>query len=283
MSGKPHKISDVLSRIGQSHIALLGAVVILVLLLFVWWQASLVYQDHLLEGQQAQVEMQLISYGAALTNQVNLHLSHLKGLEAFAQANPTENELDANFESFASGLYFGTSVVRSIQLFPTFTEVYVYPVSGNEAVVGRNLDDLINDERPQVRIDVQRTIQTQEVAISGPYELRQGGFGMVFRQSVYLNDSLWGMAVLVFDVHPLLHEAGLDTSSENLNMVLSDGSGQILVGSNDTLLMVPMTYFVDLPEGGWELAAVPVGGWSASIEEPLDIFKKSGLVIVFLL
>ena len=82
---------------------------------------------------------------------------------------------------------------------------YVFPIKGNEKVMGH---DLINDKRPSVRSDVQRTIQTRKVVLSGPYELRQGGLGLVARKAVFVKGSFWGLATMVIDIPPILEDAG---------------------------------------------------------------------------
>jgi PAS domain S-box-containing protein len=283
MSGESGKNSGALSRIGQGHIALLGAVLTLVLLMFMLWEISILYQENLIHSKQAEVDAQLYSSGNSLEYQVNKYFAHLDGLSAFASANPAKEELDDTFEVFSSGLYSGSPAFRSIELYSNSSEVYVYPVEGNEAVVGRTLDDLINDERSQVRADVQRAIQTQQVVITGPYEMQRGGLGIVARQAVYVNDSSWGMVSMVLDVPPLLQEAGVVSETENIDMALRDNSGQLLFGSNEIFLMEPMIHDVKLPEGNWELAAVPKGGWENSVADTLQIFVKGGIVIVLLL
>ena len=283
MSKGSERTSGTLSLRGQGYIALLGAALTLVILLFVLWQACAIYEDNLILNKQVEVNAQLSSNGNSLENRINNILSHLDGLDAFAKANPTKTALDTHFESFAFGLYAGSSSLRSIEIYTNFSETYVYPLEDNELVAERTLEDLINDERPIVRADLLNAIQTREPVITGPYEMQRGGLGMAARQPVYINDSLWGVVSMVIDVPPLLSSSGLTTADETIHMALRYDSGQILFGSEETFQMEPLVYYVILPEGSWELAAVPTGGWDESVADTLLVFQKGGIIIVILL
>ena len=79
--------------------------------------------------------------------------------------------------------------LQAVEWVEKTTVKWIVPLKGNEKVPGHNL---LEDERPNVRADVQRTIQTREIAISGPYPLRQGGLGIIARQAVFYQDEFWG-------------------------------------------------------------------------------------------
>ncbi|MBP1907945.1 PAS domain S-box protein [Methanolobus bombayensis] len=282
-SGSEKTLSD-LPRMGQAHIALLGAAFTLVLLILILWQASTIYEENLIFSKQAEIDTQLLSSGNSLENQIYQYFSLLEGLDAFARANPTEEAMNKHFPLFAFGLYSGSPAIRSIEIYTNFSETYVYPVTGNEVAVERTMADLINDERPLVRDDVQGAIHTRQMVVTGPYEMQRGGQGIVARQAVYINDSLWGIVSIVIDVPSLLSESGLVSGTEHIEgMALRDDSGQLLFGSNGTFLLEPLIYSVALPSGSWELAAVPKGGWENSVADTQGIFEKGGIIIVLLL
>jgi signal transduction histidine kinase/sensor domain CHASE-containing protein len=279
----PRQTLDILPYGKQNYMAFLGAVITFAILTLILWQFSIIYQDNLMAEQQSQVEMQLFSYGNTLTNHISQDITYLEGVDTFVQENPSKYHLYNDFDLFAFGLYSGAHSIYSIQLFPTSNEVYVYPGSDNMSFMGNSYDYLINNEGFKVRADVQRAIQTRQITISGPYDLQEGGTVLVAMQAIYIEDSLWGIAVIAIDMQPLLRNAGLYDTPENMNIALRASSGQMFVGSRDTFEMGPRTYNIGLPEGSLELAAVPAAGWSASIKEPLSIFQKGGFVIVLLL
>ncbi|KAF0109022.1 MAG: sensor histidine kinase lipoprotein [Anaerolineaceae bacterium] len=262
--------------------AVVSAAIVLAVSLFVWRQANQWYQTDLLTNQRSQIEDNLIPYENALSSVLNRRFTLLEGLAAFVKISPTDAELRSKFTPFASGLCAGKPDIRAIQIFPKEGAVLVYPIEGNEATIGRTLDDLINDDRPDVRADIQRTIQTHQIAISGPYELRQGGLGMVARLAIYRGDTLLGIAVIVLDMPPLLEAGGLANPQPHIRLALKDSSGQILTGSEDVFSDNPVIYTIVLPDGEWELAAMPPDGWTASIRNSLRIFQWTGLLIIAL-
>lgn len=268
------------SPVSSHWVGIIGSGVVLVALLIIRWQVDEWYKTHLLAEEHADVQRRLIPYGNVLTTGINQRFAQLEGLAAFAQAYPTRDDLDTNFMAFAAGLYTGKDGFRAIQIFPKDGTVYVYPTSGNEAVLGHTLDDLINDEQPDIRADVQRAIETRQIATSGPYELRQGGLGFVAWLAVYQNDALWGLAVIVLDMPPLLNEAGVDVPPEGTELALRDSAGQVFVGKTSVFSADPVIYQVDLPEGAWTLAMIPAGGWQSAIRDLLTVSRIVGLVIV---
>jgi PAS domain S-box-containing protein len=263
--------------------SLLCALALFFLLFLLWWKAVGWYEGELKRQQWAIVESELVPYGNALSVAINERLALVKGLAAFVNAHPTEAELEAKFRPFAKGLHAGKIGIRAIQVFPRSVPEYVFPVSRNEVVVGRSLEQLINDERPKVRADVHRALQTRRITVSGPYELRQGGLGLLTRQAIYQDDVLWGLVVIILDVPPILDEAGLGRESSRIEMELRDNSGKTIFGKRATLSDDPVIYEIKLPEGIWQLGGVPKGGWAASIQRPLRFFKFLGMIIVVLL
>jgi PAS domain S-box-containing protein len=250
----------------------------------VWWVAGVWYEELLIKEERAQVETQLVPYGNALTSTVNERFALLEGLGAFIQTHPTEAELKDSFEPFASGLYSNKKGIRAIQVFPRGAIAErVYPMAGNEAVLKGNFTTLVNDDRPSVHADVQQTIALHRLTASAPNQLRQGGLGLVARLAIYQNESLWGLTSLVLDVPPILASAGLSGPHDDLDMALRDNHGGVFYGSNTTFTSDPVIYSVPVGDKTWELAAVPKGGWSASVQGPLLAFRLAGLIIIGLL
>jgi PAS domain S-box-containing protein len=85
------------------------------------------------------------------------------------------------------------------------------------------------------------------------------------------------------DIAPLLEEAGINETSEDLNLAIRDHLGTVFFGQENVFEGDPVINVVELPEGAWELAGLPIDGWQAGIGTPLWIFQGSGLVITVLL
>lgn len=270
--GKNHPIGKTLVWTGVSCI----------FLLIIWWLTMGWYQDQLLKTQKERVQQELMPYGYSLASVVNSRFALLEGLAAFVYAHPTESDLQSNFEMFARGLATGKNNIRALQIFPSDVPEHVYPALRNQAIIGGSLKKLINDDRPNVRADVKRTIETRKMARSIPYRLRQGGMGLVARKAIFHGDTFWGLVAVVLDIPPVIRESGLLRLSESMKLMLSDRTGSAFWSSGNGKLNEPVYLSINLIDGEWFLAAEPATGWGAAIQAPLATFRRLSLVIVVL-
>ena len=142
---------------------------------------------------------------------------------------------------------------------------YVYPREGNEATLNTSVFD-----NPERREDALLAVETRQITLSGPYELLQGGLGLVARNPVFFgegdNEAFWGFVVVVLDLpqalDPIdlsdLEEAGYNYelyTSSDAGERLSIASSQVPPG-NDAV-----EYGVSVPNHDWTLRLVPKDGW----------------------
>jgi PAS domain S-box-containing protein len=254
--------------------------VVLVALLPAWWLASRWYEARLLSERRSQAADEVALRASALSAALNRRFSLLDGLYAFSQVVIQDENFGKNFETFAASVYGSTSGIRTIAVAPGGVVFYVYPIEDNVRVVGY---DPLNDPRPGVREDAQRAIDTRQIVLSGPTELSDGGIGVIARKAVFQGDAYWGMVNMVIDLAPILELAGIGEQSDTLDLVLRDQDGQIFYGSGDVMQEAPIAQRIDLPDGTWELAGVPNGGWQAAVRNDLLIFQISLLTIAILL
>jgi PAS domain S-box-containing protein len=260
--------------------ALLGALLALALLLPIWWLAGRWYGERLLDQARADAAIETSLRANALSSVINRRLARLQGLYAFVQVELSEDGFAAQFEQFAAGLYAGTRGIRNLAVAPRGVVRYVYPLAGNETVLGY---EPISDPRPEVREGAYRAIASQEVALTGPIELVQGGVGLIARQAVYQRDEFWGLVSMVLDMSVMLEEAGLAEQPGGLDFALRDASEQVFYGSEQVFASAPVLSVIRFPDDAWELAAAPLQGWQAAAQGPLRVFQVGGLVIVGLL
>jgi PAS domain S-box-containing protein len=259
--------------------AVVAALLTLSVLLPVWWLAGRWYGDRLLEQERGDAALETSLRANALSATINRRLARLQGLYAFVQVELSEEDFAAQFERFASGLYAGTRGIRNLAVAPGSMVRYVYPLSGNETVVGY---DPASDPRTEVRLGVQRAIESQEVTLTGPLELVQGGQGLIARQAVFQGDAYWGLVNMVLDMATMLEEAGLGGQPGDLDFALRDAGGQVFYGREQVFETSPVLSVVRFPDDTWELAAVPPEGWQATAHGPMRVFQVGGLIIVFL-
>jgi signal transduction histidine kinase/sensor domain CHASE-containing protein len=253
------------------------------LLLPVWWQAGQWYQAWLLADRRAQVAADLAQYGTALTSTLRQHFAPLNELSVFVQSlsyAASDPALADEFESFAAGLYSGEVGVRYFAVAPGGIQRYVYPLAGNEAVLGRNL---FSEEQPSVQAEVQRALDSRQITLSRQTGSNSLPLELTARLAVYRGEAFWGLVTMGLDVTPLLSEAGLDTHPPDLDLALRTRTGHVFYGRGAVFEADSLIYRVELPGDSWELAGVPTVGWPASIQSMLLLFQSTGLMMVVLL
>ena len=259
--------------------ALAVALFVFVALLAFWWGAHVWYRNVLLSELRGDVLAELDPYGNALTIDLRRRIDLIYGLRGWAITNPSTAQLGANFDTFVRELTQGIDGIRNINIAPAGTVRFVYPRDGNEAILGR---DLVNDSREAVRNDVARAIKSRKVVVSAVHDLVVGGFGATVRLAFDRGDVFWGLVNLNLDLPPILAESGI-ASQRNLRVALRDSAGRTLFGEKATFDDNPILHRIGLPDGHWELAAVPVAGWNAANRQYLAIFDVGVLASALLL
>lgn len=268
---------------GPRRGALGGALLALGLLLPIWWQAGQWYQAWLLADRRAQVAADLAQYGTALTSTLRQHFAALNELSVFVQSLPyaaSDPALANEFEIFAAGLYSGEVGVHYFAVAPGGIQQYVYPVTGNEVALGR---DLLLEEQPGVQAEIQRALDSRQMTVSSQTGSNASTLELTVRLAVYRGDDFWGLVTMGLDAAPLLREAGLDTHPPNLDLALRTQTDQVFYGRSAVFATDPVIYRIELPGDSWELAGAPAAGWPAAIQGMLLLFQITGLMIVGLL
>jgi len=258
---------------------LFTALVALVVLSGIWWGVHSWYRDRLLNEARGNLLGQLDPYGNALLIDLRQRLALIYGLRAWVASNFSSMDFGANFETFASQLAEGVAGVRNLTVAPSGVPQFVYPATGNEVLFGH---DFLNDSRADVRADVARAIKSRKLVISGPYEMLIGGFGVIGRIAIYRNDQFWGLVTMAFDIPPILEESGI-TKAARLKMALRDSRQRVIFGDASVFKSDPVVHKIILPDGYWELAAIPINGWHEAILRDLRIFQGFALATVLLI
>ncbi|MEG4047548.1 PAS domain S-box protein [Microcoleus sp. Pol17_C1] len=205
-----------------------------------------------------------------LEGSLNSRLFLMRGLGAYLSNNP--NITEAEFTATARILVAQQPGIRAITLVKGTTVAYIYPREGNEGVIGVDLTAL-----PEQRQMVKEVIRTRKTLLAGPVKLLEGDETFISRSPIFLTPSgaepetgvYWGLTGLIIDKNSLIEEAGLNDSSAKLQYALrgKDGkgaSGPVFFGDGSIFQHNPVLLEVTLPNGSWQLAAIPAGGWPAS-------------------
>ena len=93
----------------------------------------------------------------------------------------------SDFENVGQSLVDELESVDVVQLVPDGVIRYVYPMEGNESVIGY---DILED--PKTKNEVMKAAETRSIYFAGPFELKQGGLAVIGRLPVVIKDDLWG-------------------------------------------------------------------------------------------
>ncbi|WP_051676904.1 PAS domain-containing protein [Maridesulfovibrio frigidus] len=237
------------------------------------------YNDFLVESERASFHYTVDRITSSLSNQVNSRFALLIGLNTFSKTVIIPTEIKGkkkNFDMFAAGLYSSARGIRNFIVAPGGINTFVYPIARNQKAVGHNQ---LKDERPNVQADVERALRDRGMVLSGPYELRQGGLGLVCRMAVFDGDTFWGLVSMVLDINPVLEEAGLYLPINDFQFALVGNDGKVFDGDGGILNQHPVSGVISLPDGSWELSLIPSMGWNKSYLLSLYIWRFFATVI----
>ena len=205
---------------------------------------------------------------AKLESGLNSRLYLVSGLIAYTTVNP-DIDID-EFRSLAGVLIEGHTGIRSLQLAKDSIVSHIYPLSGNEKAIGLKLL-----EHPKQRFAVERAISTKKTVVAGPVNLVQGGKAFISRTPIFIpsdvgdkgDTAYWGLATILITSDILFNEAGLWEYTDNIQCAIRGenglgAEGKIFMGNMTVFESTPVSLNVALPNGSWQLAAVPRGGWS---------------------
>jgi diguanylate cyclase (GGDEF)-like protein/PAS domain S-box-containing protein len=213
------------------------------------------------------ITLRLATLRTSLEKEVIGNLLRIQGAATFIAVTP---HLDhETFERYAATALRGAPLLRNLAAAPDFVITYVYPLEGNRQAVG-----LDYRTRPEQWEQALLAMERGELVVAGPIPLVQGGTGLVGRAPVLVRhgntDRFWGLVSSVMDIERLYEAVGLRTYTD-LQIAIRglDGKGEHgATFFGDPALFDPareaVFATVAFPAGSWQLAALPVAGWTAT-------------------
>lgn len=189
-----------------------------------------------------------------LEDSINSTFFLINGLVSYVTLNP--DLTNEEFNIFAAELKKPSNHIRNITLAPNNIVTYVYPLKGNERVLGLNLA-----AHPVQKETVEKMIQEKKTVIAGPVDLVQGGKAFINRTPIFINDKYWGMASIPINMDSIFASSGLKPTIGNLDFALrgKDGlgeKGEVFFGNPDIFTQEDTQILdISLVNGSWQLAA----------------------------
>lgn len=255
---------------------------VMVLLLGYICLTHILYQiySHNLQQMRTITELNAMTYAERMTSDLNMGISITESLQEILIS---ENGEIHNFPQVAEDLM--TDAIQSIQIAPNGVVTDIYPEAGNEA----GKIDLINDPD---RGEICRYGRDNNLTIlQGPFQLKQGGMGIVIRTPVYLSDAdgasyFWGFTIVIIRVPDIFSDSVQALTGFGYDYRLSKTASPLTtefeeISSSGAALDCPISYEFELGGCLFKLEVMPSGGWNQ--EGSLQILFWGGLVIILLL
>ncbi|WP_207060845.1 bifunctional diguanylate cyclase/phosphodiesterase [Motiliproteus sp. SC1-56] len=216
------------------------------------------YMSELVNGQASAIERRLTR--------------SLSATRILAQAVRQNGGAFAGFDDYAAEVLRSVDGISNLQLAPGGVVRHVYPLAGNEAVLGH---DILADE--QRRSLALQAIEERRLTLAGPLNLIQGGVGLIGRNPVFLSgpdgETFWGFASALVSLRDLLRVTELDPEGrKGYSYELSRNnptSGEREVFSRSSTPLTKDSYAVDLevPGATWQLVmsrSTPTPKWRST-------------------
>ena len=207
--------------------------------------------------------------------------SKLETIEVFVETIGVDDLTQQDFDDFADNSDFSDIGFVSFSIAPDGVMAYYYSEDYGDDIIGL---DLVNDDREHVRIAVAYAIDNKVVVINGPFDLIQGGNGLVFRKAIFEDDEFVSLINLVIDY-------------DNLNLLFDDQKSEVVdigVYSDDNNLLFgtllyrdDLTYLeeIDIENVDWKIGVEVsyIYQLSTRITNIVIILISSGLYIALII
>ena len=190
------------------------------------------------------------------------------------------------FERLAIELMRYHPGISSLQYAPNGITTYIAPLAGNEKAIGNNL--LVQIDRNKEAL---QAIELRRLTLAGPFELRQGGLGVVGRLPIFrpagaaAEEVFWGFSTALVRVPDLVQSADLESLSRGgydygLWRIHPDtGEQQVFAKSAAEAPFHPVVVDFQVPSGRWHLSIAPRSGWATG--QVTHASKEIGLAFLF--
>lgn len=163
------------------------------------------------------------------------------------------------WDLIASSIMRKGSHVIVIALAPNDVIEYIYPREGNEQALKLDYRTV-----PKQWRSVKKAQQLQEIFVSGPVNLVQGGRGLIARVPIFsdppYNAEYWGVCSLVISLESLFDEVGTQAFEFKYDLAIQGTDsmgehGEIFYGTQSTFDNAFAKESVYFPYGNWVIAA----------------------------
>ncbi len=214
-----------------------------------------------------------------LTRQIEKSLSAAYIMGSLIKQN--NGNID-KFDEYAKDIYSSFRNITNIQLAPNGIIEKIYPLEGHESALGH---DLIHDDKRKK--EAKLAIETKKLTLAGPFNLIQGGEGIIGRYPIFISSSqneekFWGFSSVLIYLEDVIVMSGLDNLSEEYEYQLKrlhpDTSElEVIAGETNLSNFQSDEFSVAVPNGEWFLTLAMKQPWTHAP------FYNAGISLAYIL
>lgn len=258
----------------------LAAVVTAVTLTAVAWTLDRANERRLLAQHRSDTALQLELFANGISRMVSQRLERVAAVAAFVESATSLDFIDKRFPVFAERMFRDGAGIRSIELQRNGRIDWVFPTEQNEEVLHKDAGALFG---PQVKAQIESTLASDRITITGPTATRQQGVGIVARKAI--RSSITGapdLVSIVVHLDSIFGVASKDSGIESLDISVVDPAGKVVSQLGTARPEDPVRTVILVPGGAWAVIGAPRGGWSHAIA-PSVVPVRIGLIVIVLL
>lgn len=220
---------------------------LLLLTQFISYQRYLIRKD----AEQKDVLRELHAVNDRLESIISYSQSTVKTLAFIV----SEYGVPTRFDSVAQTILQSFPYIDALQLTQKGIITHTYPTVGNEAAIGF---DILSDSAKSP--EAKRAIAKRELFFAGPFELKQGGRGIVGRLPIFKKNEFQGFAVIIIKLSTLLKGLGIDTTQQSTFSYQLSKINSVTQQEEDFL-----SPSFDADQGEYASLDVPAGDWKIKV------------------
>lgn len=238
--------------------------------------------DEINQKKRIDISQKLSSISAKLHGSLQADLSLLTGFATYISATPDLSEQD--YKRFARELFKKGTMLVNFAAAKDLKINYVYPLEGNESIVGLDYRML-----PSQLDGVLKVLNSRETQIIGPVNLVQGGTAFIGRAPVITVDGKeWGIISAPIKAEELYKSSGLERYSDSMKVAIRSydilGVEKPVFYGAPKIFEDPQRLISVFNVGGdsWHLAAIPYSESNAVSSNIIALRAYFGFAAVFL-
>lgn len=165
-----------------------------------------------------------------------------------------DSGIPENFNKISEQLLDKNESIDAVQLVPNGVIKYVYPFEENKAALNY---DILNASS-SVSYEAKKSIKSKIMFFAGPFQLKQGGIGVIGRLPIYKNNKFWGFSAVIIKLETLIKHSGI--KSIDVSKYYFQFSKRNPITKKEEFFLpekvnLENTYhqIVSIPDGDWKL------------------------------